>query len=309
MTTHAEPTEQHRPEHPHHDGHGHGHGHDPRPGADHDHDPGLLAELLDLDAALLPDALDDLATWAVAARGDARVRRVLDVGAGTGTGTVALARLLPCAEVVALDRSPAMLRRVEEAARAAGVADRVRTVVADLDEPLPAALADGGPVDLVWASASLHEVADPRGVLARLRDLLAPEGVLVAVEMDAPPSVLPDAGDVAGLEARVHAAVAALHPDHDLNPDWGDVLPEVGLDVVARRTVDVAPAAAPDQTLLARYGRLFLGMRRERVAPLLDPADRALLDALLGDGPASFERRGDLVLAGARTAWAARRRG
>ncbi len=62
----------------------------------HDHHsshpgPGDLAALLDLDAAVLGGYLDDLIGWAAALAPDG-VRTVVDLGAGPGRGTVALAR-------------------------------------------------------------------------------------------------------------------------------------------------------------------------------------------------------------------------
>ena len=49
------------------------------------------------------------------------------------------------------------LARVDTKAQAAGVGDRVRTLVADLDAGWP----DLAPIDLTWASMSLHHLADP----------------------------------------------------------------------------------------------------------------------------------------------------
>ncbi|WP_233549293.1 class I SAM-dependent methyltransferase, partial [Clavibacter lycopersici] len=84
--------------------------------------------------------------------------------------------------------SDAMLARVAERAVVDGLADRIRTVHADLDAGWPAL----PPADVIWASLMLHEVADPARLLARARDGLAPGGILAVVEMDGPPRFLPD---------------------------------------------------------------------------------------------------------------------
>jgi len=55
---------------------------------------------------------------------------------GTGTGTLSLARQVPDAEVIALDVDEEMLKRIQDKARAAGLADRIRTVQADLDRAM-----------------------------------------------------------------------------------------------------------------------------------------------------------------------------
>ncbi|WP_107451815.1 methyltransferase domain-containing protein, partial [Actinacidiphila rubida] len=95
--------------------------------------------------------------------------RVVDLGCGTGAGTLALLARFPDAEVTAVDFSPAHLNRLREKAAERGVAGRVRTVRADLDAGWP----DLGRPDLVWASASLHHMADPDRTLQRIRDVLA----------------------------------------------------------------------------------------------------------------------------------------
>jgi ubiquinone/menaquinone biosynthesis C-methylase UbiE len=62
-------------------------------------------------------------------RVDGPVRRVLDVGTGTGAGARALAKRFPTAEVVGVDVSPAML---EEARKAAPEIEFVEGDAADL---------------------------------------------------------------------------------------------------------------------------------------------------------------------------------
>ncbi|OLT52095.1 trans-aconitate 2-methyltransferase [Cellulosimicrobium sp. CUA-896] len=202
-----------RPDHAH--GHGRRHGHGPAVGHDAQPDPAVeaaLAELLDLDAAVFAGLLADVVAR-VAAAAPAPVRTVLDLGAGTGTGTVALARAFPAAQVVAVDASPAMLERTLGAAEAAGVADRVRTVEADLDAAWPDT-PDTRPADVVWASASLHHVADPARVLRDAHAALAPGGLVAVVEITGSTPVIPsplDRPDRPGLgerlaDATVHAA-------------------------------------------------------------------------------------------------------
>ena len=75
-----------------------------------------MADLLDLDAEVLSDYHREVAEW-VSANLKERAR-VIDVGAGTGTGTLVLARQLPDAEVIALDVNEEMLKRIQDKARA-----------------------------------------------------------------------------------------------------------------------------------------------------------------------------------------------
>lgn len=103
--------------------------------------------------------------------GDLEPRRVVDLGCGTGQHAALLKRRHPGATVVGLDSSAAML----EQARALG-AD-VDWVQADLATWDP-----DGPVDLIFANASLQWLPDHEGLLRRLTGLLAPGGA-IAVQM------------------------------------------------------------------------------------------------------------------------------
>ncbi|MGO1333530.1 MAG: class I SAM-dependent methyltransferase, partial [Cellulosimicrobium funkei] len=201
--------------------HTHGHAHGP-------HDGAGLAELLELDALVFAGLLDEAVAVAVG-HAPAPTRAVVDLGAGTGTGTRALARAFPDAEIVAVDADAAMLDRLRARLAGTGLADRVRTVEADLDAGWPPV----GVADVVWASASLHHVADPARVLHDARDALAPGGLLVVVEMTATSPVLPDDADHADLTARLERAMA--HAGWNRYPDWTPYLTDAGLEVVDRR--------------------------------------------------------------------------
>ena len=111
---------------PHHDHQGHGqHGH-----GDHAHRHAGAAEddytdLLDLDAEVLRDYWSTALDWVRDVAGGTARTRLLDLGAGTGTGAIGLARRFPEAKVVALDVSPASLAKIAAKAAAAGL-DRAR---------------------------------------------------------------------------------------------------------------------------------------------------------------------------------------
>ena len=252
--------------------------------------------MLDLDATALGSLLDALTAWA-AQHGPVRVHTVADIGAGTGTGTLALARRYPDAELVAIDRSETMLDRVRAAT--SGLNGRVRTVRADLDVAWPEVAA----VDLAWAALSLHEVTDPHRVLADIHSALNPGGVLVVIEMDGFPRFLPD--DIGfgrhGLEARCHRGLTALGWNH--RPDWRLHLERAGFGVVEQRTFTTSE---PSSAHTVRYAGVFLRRVRRALTEVLDADDLAALDRVLGDGPDSLAQRDDLTVSGSRTAWAAR---
>ncbi len=114
----------------------------------------------------------------VAALDLAGVRRVLDVGGGSGGHAIALARAVPAIRVDVLDLAD-VVPLTERYVAAAGVADRVRTRVGDLN-------ADdfGTGYDLVLISAICHmngpdENAD---LLRRAARALAPGGRVVVLD-------------------------------------------------------------------------------------------------------------------------------
>lgn len=163
---------------PHHGRHDAQHGHH------QEHDDGQ-AEMLDLDAEVLAEHIAAITEWLPLKAGP---RRIVDLASGTGAGTFALLDRFPEAHVVAVDASPGHLQRLREKACARGVADRVRTVQADLDD---ATWPDLGTPDLVWASASMHHMADPDHALRTVHDLLAPGGLFAVVELAGFPASCP----------------------------------------------------------------------------------------------------------------------
>jgi SAM-dependent methyltransferase len=266
-----------------------------------------MADLLDLDAEVLHSYLSEVTAWIRQLAADPPPRRILDLGSGTGTGTFALLGRFEAADVIALDVSAEMLARLSSKARVLGVADRIRAVQADLDAAWPALDA----VDLVWASSSLHHLADPDRVLAGIFTALRPGGLLVVAEMDSFPRFLPDDLSLGrpGLEARCHAVLAeqrAAELPH-LGSDWGPRLSGAGFTIEAERAF-VIDLASPLPAASGRYAQATLRRMRSGLDGQMSADDLAALDALIdSDGPDSVRQRGDLTVRTARTVWAARR--
>ncbi|WP_217143256.1 class I SAM-dependent methyltransferase [Streptomyces sp. AC627_RSS907] len=280
---------------PGHHEHGHGHAAD---AAD------ALAEALDLDAELfgfhLTSALDSLASLL-----DDRVTAIVDLGAGSGTGTLALLERFPGATVTAVDTSPAMLTKTAAKARARGFGERVRTLRADAGRELPGI--EGA--DLVWAASSLHHLDDPAAALSSVRAALRPGGLLAVSEMDGMPRFLPEeaVAERPGLEARCREALSALHAEQvpHLGADWGTLLRQAGYIVEAERTEQLK-LTAPLPAATGRYAHLVLERVRSAVADRLEAADVAALDTLLDGGPHDVRHRDDLQVRSTRQLWAAR---
>lgn len=110
------------------------------------------------------------------------VRRVLDLGAGTGLLSGMVAAAYPQAELVLVDGAPAMLDLARERLRGHAT---VSYVAADLRDPLPP-----GPFDAVVSALAIHHLDDhaKRRLLDRVLAVLRPGGVLAWAEQVAGPT-------------------------------------------------------------------------------------------------------------------------
>jgi len=124
------------------------------------------ARLVDYWLAQMPDVCARLAAGG----------EVLDVGCGHGYAAIAMARGFPASRVTGVDPDPASIAEARAAAAAAGV--QIDFVEATLD-----ALAAEPRFDLVTICDSLHDLPDPVAVLKQVRERLAPDGVLLVIEL------------------------------------------------------------------------------------------------------------------------------
>lgn len=281
-------------------GHDHQHGHEGE-GQAHDHDG--LGELLDLDAEVLAESLQAV-RHDIEHLVDGPIRRILDVGAGTGTGTFGLVRHFSHAHAWAMDESAEMLARLAHRAEELGLADRIRTVRADLDESVP----EIDPVDLVWASASLHHLVDPERTLAGLVATIRPGGLMTVVELSGLPRFVPDGAPGGAAEARAHAILAADRAKDmpRMGSDWGAALSAVGLTVEVDRPI-LTNLDAPSGQVAGTYAAACLERVIGAVIDRLDLEDQAALAGLLDGGATDVRRRSDLRVSTERHLWIARR--
>jgi ubiquinone/menaquinone biosynthesis C-methylase UbiE len=197
--------------------------------------------------------------------------RVLDIACGPGMQTMDLARLLPDAEIVAIDTHTPFLAEVDRRARAAGVAGRVRTVEADM-RALPF---DDSSFDLLWCegAAYLMGVAE---ALRAWRRLLRPGGRVALSDAvwlcpDPPAAVrrwwaeYPEMRDLAGCRALVAESGYRLLGDLILPAEsWCTHY----YDPVATRLAELAPNYAGDPVAEA-----VLQEARDEIAIQRDFAD------------------------------------
>ena len=101
--------------------------------------------------------------------------QIADVGCGHGASTLLLAQAYPASSVVGFDAHPGSIDAARKRAADAGLSERVRFEVAS-------ATTFQGRFDLVCFFDCLHDMGDPEGACAHVRDHLTPDGTLMLIE-------------------------------------------------------------------------------------------------------------------------------
>ena len=144
----------------------------------HEHDPGLFEGT---ERFFRPNYIANLtSSWIPALAGvEAKLKngaRVADVGCGHGASTIVLAKAYPNSTFVGFDYHAPSIERANKAAAAAGVADRTKFQVAKAKD-FP-----GKDYDLVAFFDCLHDMGDPVGASAHVKESLAQDGTWMIVE-------------------------------------------------------------------------------------------------------------------------------
>ena len=101
---------------------------------------------------------------------------VADVGCGHGASTIIMAEAFPRSRFVGFDYHDDSISHARVAAEQAGVADRVTFEVASAKQ-FP-----GADYELICMFDCLHDMGDPVGAAAHVREALAPDGTWMIVE-------------------------------------------------------------------------------------------------------------------------------
>lgn len=289
----------------HHHDHGNGHQHE------HHHDHGdrdwsVLAPHLEAEAELFSPLYARAAAWL--SKRQPHPGLVVDAGSGPGVVACVLAEAFPSARVVAADGSGPLLERARARAERLGIADRFSTLAGHLPEALGEL---DYPVDLLWASRSLHHLADQRAALAAYVERLAPGGTLALLEGGLPARYLPrDIGigrpdlqaRIDAVQAERFAAMRAELPGAvEVVEDWPGLLTGVGLHGATSRTF-MLDLPAP----LSEEARAFVVTtfqhHRDTLGEHLDADDLATVDRLLDpDDKAGLYHRPDVFFLAAHT--------
>lgn len=105
------------------------------------------------------------------------VSRVADFGCGVGASALVLAQSLPRARVLAVDSHTPFIARLETAANAVGLGERISAVVGDMAEP-PSLDGVRGGFDLIWSESAIYAIGRINA-FTHWRPLLRPRGWLV----------------------------------------------------------------------------------------------------------------------------------
>ncbi|KWR90289.1 class I SAM-dependent methyltransferase [Cupriavidus sp. IDO] len=144
----------------------------------HEHDPALFHGT---ERFFRPAYAAHLVTeWIPALDGmEARLRAgasVADVGCGHGASTIIMAQAYPASRFTGFDYHEPSIRYATEAARRAGVSGHVRFEVAAAKD------FGGKDYDLVAVFDCLHDMGDPAGAAAHVRETLRADGAWMIVE-------------------------------------------------------------------------------------------------------------------------------
>ncbi len=102
--------------------------------------------------------------------------KIADVGCGLGASTILMAQAYPNSSVIGFDFHPKSVELARQRAAEAGIGNRVRFEVAKAKEY------SGNDYDFVTFFDCLHDMGDPKGAAAHVRESLKPTGTWMIVE-------------------------------------------------------------------------------------------------------------------------------
>lgn len=158
-------------------------------------------------------------SWVFEKKIKRKINRLLAIGCGDGSHELGIARNRYAREIHAFDASPVAIQMAQDAAKAEGLPIRfsVRRFEEFVAEP------PGELFDAVLFSGSLHHVTDIEGMLATVRRVLRPGGLVIVNEYVGPVYNLYPKSQV----DLVNRVLDATPPIFRLGPDVRLVLPTI----------------------------------------------------------------------------------
>jgi ubiquinone/menaquinone biosynthesis C-methylase UbiE len=103
---------------------------------------------------------------------------VLDIGAGTGRFSLAMAEQLSSGKVICLDLSEEMLQHLKRKAEKEGLKDRIQILKGEASD----SGLENESMDVVMSHSVFHELSSPEAVLAEMLRILKPSGWVMITE-------------------------------------------------------------------------------------------------------------------------------
>ncbi|MGQ0593639.1 MAG: methyltransferase domain-containing protein [Gammaproteobacteria bacterium] len=213
-------------------------------------DPSYLRSAAQLLCALKEDSYD----WMQAERG----HRVLDLGCGPGTDTLALAeRVGSTGMVVGIDRDPAMLKEAERRAGEAHLGTRIVHHLADATRlPLRS-----GSFDASRSERLLQHLSDPAAALGELLRVTRRGGWVVVLDTDWGTLSLHSP------EIEIERRLARVHADHLLHNGYA-----------GRQIYHLFKRQGTADVRVAVYPVFAVDLAQVRVLTVLDEVERKAID-------------------------------
>lgn len=171
--------------------------------------------------------------------------RVLDIGCGTGSLAVALARACPDIAYLGLDPDAGAIQRARAKTARHGIAARFHQGFFDPDE----AYFDAGPADAVTCSLVLHQVpmAEKRRIVTGMHRSLRPGGRVVITDYGRQPGP--------GLRMLYFLLVQLVDGPTDTAPNARGVLPELMAQAGFTDIAEAPPLRTPTGAITRIHAR------------------------------------------------------
>lgn len=178
---------------------------------------------------------------------------VADVGCGHGASTLIMAQAYPRSRFLGFDNHAPSIERAREAAREAGLADRVSfEVVGAAGYPAPLT-----GYDLIAFFDCLHDMGDPVGALRHARETLADDGALLIVEPQAGEQVEDNLNPV----GRVYSGASVLLCSPHAIAEGGAALGTIATEQALREVATAAGLSTFRKATETPFNRVFEARR------------------------------------------------